>query len=49
MKYEELKRLFAACRKLKIETMKDLEHFKQENNCKTNAELLDALERRANE
>lgn len=49
MNREELKRLFATCRKLKIETMKDLEQFKQENDCKTNAELLDALERRANE
>lgn len=48
MNYEELKRLFAACRKLGIEKAKDLEQFKRKNKCLTNKELLDALERRTN-
>lgn len=48
MNQNELKRLFEACRKLKIETVKDLERFKIKHNCKTNKELLDALERESN-
>lgn len=45
MTHEELQRLFVACRKLGIETAKDLEQFKYGNKCRTNKELLDALER----
>lgn len=45
MNQNELKRLFEACRKLNIKTVKDLERFKIKHNCKTNKELLDALEK----
>lgn len=44
MKYEEIQRLFKACRTLGIKTLSELSEFKLNHNCNSNDELLNELE-----
>lgn len=48
MNYEELQRLFRACRTLDIKTLGELVEFKEKNDCNDNSALLRELERRSN-